>query len=81
MIGRLGGDEFGLLLPETGKDQALKCGRKIVDILKEQKPPVNVSIGVALADGFAAEENSLISRADAAMYQAKSRGGSQVIVH
>jgi diguanylate cyclase (GGDEF)-like protein/PAS domain S-box-containing protein len=74
---RFGGDEFALLLPETGKEAASLVAKKIVLALGEtyslgeEQVDLGVSIGIAAypEDGKLSEE--LIKKADSAMYCAK----------
>jgi diguanylate cyclase (GGDEF)-like protein/PAS domain S-box-containing protein len=81
-VGRLGGDEFAVICEDTGADEALVAARRILAAF--EKPvrvdghdhPVGISIGIALAPPHPFDE--LIRRADAAMYDAKQRGGAQI---
>ena len=85
---RYGGDEFVILMPETSKDQALAAGRRIgaeiaaaAFLATEKCGPLHLtaSIGVAAFPDDATDPESLVRRADEAMYQvkARSRGGVQ----
>lgn len=86
VVGRYGGDEFVVVLPQATRDNARAVAGKIVSSLRRQ--PVRVgsedvavtaSIGVADArPGEAAED--LLRRADEALYQAKE-GGRDDIAH
>ncbi|SAL43888.1 sensor domain-containing diguanylate cyclase [Caballeronia humi] len=79
-IGRLGGEEFGLLLPQT----ALADAQAVLERLRKrfhhehcahlpEDASLTVSIGITeLAEGDATEW--ILSRADLALYEAKSRG-------
>lgn len=81
---RWGGEEFLILLPATGRDEAMKVAEKIRSIIAESplhcdghEVPVTISFGVAAFNG----ENQvadLIKRADAAMYRAKREGRNRV---
>ncbi len=80
-VARLGGDEFVLVQEDLEHpDMAEQVARKVLDTFSDHFPigphglSVNVSIGVALypADGTAPE--SLLMRADLAMYRAKEAG-------
>ncbi|SAK60364.1 diguanylate cyclase [Caballeronia arationis] len=79
-IGRLGGEEFGLLLPQT----SLADAQAVLERLRKrfhhehcahlpEEAALSVSIGITeLAEGDATEW--ILSRADLALYEAKSRG-------
>lgn len=82
---RYGGEEFAVLLPETGITDALGVAERIrncfaatpVALANGSALPVTVSIGVALANsGESAAE--LLRRADDACYQAKTSGKNRV---
>ena len=83
---RYGGDEFLILMPETSKDQAIAAARRIGGEIARQpflaeKPygPIRLtaSLGVAAFPDDARDPESLIRRADEAMYHVKAsqRGG------
>ena len=84
-IARLGGDEFVILCPDLGDPatEASAVAERVTAVIAQPfhlgDPPqdfyVSASVGVGLAaPGDTAE--SLLARADAAMYAAKNRGGS-----
>ncbi len=86
-FGRLGGEEFGLLLPETNLEQARVVAERIQKTWENS--PVNldsvpifstVSIGVAEAAIDDKTFDDLLRRADRMMYKAKERGKNQVAV-
>ena len=77
-VSRFGGDEFGVLLVGSGAEGARRVSEKILEALQ---PPirqpeadfhVGVSIGIAQAPDLGTDPETLLARADAAMYQAKS---------
>jgi len=82
VIARLGGDEFALWLDDISADTANNRCEALIessDFLKEYSgspdKPLGVSVGLALYDPKTKEEiESLISRADGAMYEAKRSG-------
>src|ERR1700677_398448 len=79
---RFGGDEFGLVLPETGHAPAHLVARRICDNLANdgREPKLSVSIGVAIYPGDGENVDSLLGAADASLYSMKatrhSRGTS-----
>jgi diguanylate cyclase (GGDEF)-like protein len=81
---RYGGDEFAIVMPNSGRASALACAERIRRRLAEHRaseadtqPQLTMSIGVALiAPGDAAAD--LILRADRSMYQAKADGKNLV---
>lgn len=85
-FGRLGGEEFGLLLPETNLQQALVVAERIQKIWEGS--PVNldgmlihstVSIGVAEASSMDKTFEDLLRRADQMLYKAKETGRNRVV--
>lgn len=86
VFGRLGGEEFGLLLPETNLQQALIVGDRIQMIWEQS--PVNldgelihstVSIGIAEASADDTSFDDLLRRADKMLYKAKETGRNKVV--
>jgi len=78
LLGRSGGDEFLILAPETGFDDARILAHKLLVAVREklhdpQAGPVTVSMGTA---SFKAGDtpDELIKRADLALYRAKQQG-------
>jgi diguanylate cyclase (GGDEF)-like protein len=86
-IGRYGGEELAIVLPETGKSYARVAAERIRHSLS-QKPvniydeslQITVSIGISAypQDGIRSKE--LIEKADRALYSAKERGRNRVCV-
>ena len=85
---RYGGDEFFVLLPETGLKQAIITAEKIRQIFNDSWPYEISGTGalsrVTLSMGVVQREDetsgvALIKRADVAMYNAKNQGGNRVI--
>ncbi|MEN3793484.1 diguanylate cyclase [Fulvimarina sp. MAC3] len=78
---RIGGEEFAILLPSTRQDQALIVANRIHDAVRAKAMhdltpcgSVTVSIGIAMDTGPGESARSLYSRADKALYEAKSAG-------
>ena len=84
-LGRLGGEEFAILLPQTPLDAALTLAERL-RALVEQTPAVvpggtlafTVSLGVAALQAGMADFNEAIKQADEAMYRAKQTGRNRV---
>jgi diguanylate cyclase (GGDEF)-like protein/PAS domain S-box-containing protein len=72
---RFGGDEFALVLPETGRMPANLVARRICDSLANdgRQPKLSVSVGVAIYPDDGANVDSLLGAADAALYAMKTR--------
>ena len=77
-IARLGGDEFGVLLPTGNEDRIGEVVRKILRAIEQpieaegQWLDVGASIGIARFPEHGDKPDTLISRADVAMYLAKA---------
>jgi diguanylate cyclase (GGDEF)-like protein/PAS domain S-box-containing protein len=72
---RFGGDEFALVLPETGQMPANLVAQRICDSLANdgREPKLSVSVGVAVYPDDGANVDSLLGAADAALYAMKTR--------
>ena len=86
-LGRYGGEEFLVILPETDGHQAAKGAERIRKAVKKNMThyenntlKVTVSIGVAVIQETDQNENELIKRADDALYSAKGNGRDQVVL-
>jgi len=85
VIARFAGDEFVLTLPETDRDEAAKCMDRMQTyfaehpmMMSEQAIPVQFSFGIASAlDENIEDTDTLIKRADEALYQDKARKKSR----
>ncbi|MBG0789123.1 MAG: diguanylate cyclase [Desulfovibrionaceae bacterium] len=79
-LARIGGDEFGLLLTDVpGRDGAVAVTKGLLDVLKKpfaikgEEVTVSATIGISFYPDDGLDPVTLISRADAAMYGAKSQ--------
>lgn len=87
-IGRLGGEEFAIMLPETGTDKAHEVAERLCGAVAAQKVPLEgkpavrftTSIGVATLTGVDLSIEALLDRADQALYEAKHGGRNRVVV-
>ena len=72
---RFGGDEFALVLPETGQAAAELVARRICDSLANdgKAPKLSVSVGVAIYPKDGEKVDFLLGAADAALYAMKAR--------
>jgi diguanylate cyclase (GGDEF)-like protein/PAS domain S-box-containing protein len=85
-VARIGGDEFVILLPglanapecEFSAERLLKAIAEPVD-LGQQRVTLSASIGIALYPNHADDADSLLRRADEAMYSAKRTGRNQCV--
>jgi diguanylate cyclase (GGDEF)-like protein len=79
-VSRYGGEEFIVVLPETGASSAIKLAETIrtsIADLENIKRRITVSVGVAALEGSQCNPEELIRRADQALYQAKHMGRNQ----
>lgn len=82
-LGRMGGDEFCLILPETMPEAAGVLADRIIknccewDIAQGQKVQVTVSIGISQVQAEDTSLDAVFARADAALYQSKHHGRNQ----
>ena len=84
-FGRLGGEEFGLLLPETNLEQAKVVADRVQQTWEQTPSNVDghliystVSIGVAEADKEDKTFEDVLRRADRMMYKSKGSGRNKV---
>ena len=83
-IGRLGGEEFGIILPNCDLEQAMtvaqRC-RKQIELTNQsgsQQFKLTASFGVASAPKVAYDFEALFENADKALYQSKNSGKNRV---
>jgi diguanylate cyclase (GGDEF)-like protein len=85
-VGRLGGEEFACVFPETGAEEALACAERVRAAFAGQEIPgappelrCTVSIGIAVYRDERDWE-MLLREADQALYSAKSGGRNRVVL-
>ncbi|RUM51886.1 MAG: GGDEF domain-containing protein [Marinomonas sp.] len=87
-IGRYGGEEFVIIMPNTRTEEALKLMESVriqISDLRlaynglDKKLRVTTSIGIAEVDAETQRYEQVLARADKALYQAKDQGRNQVV--
>ncbi len=85
-FGRIGGEEFACILPETDADAALACAERIrlavaslPIVTPEGSLHITISIGVAQFGAENPEWPQLLAAADRALYRAKREGRNRVV--
>jgi len=86
---RYGGEEFAILLPETPHDQAMMVANRLWRVISKQpavsselKISITASFGVASHEGGGSmTPDTLLDRADQALYIAKNNGRNQVAAY
>jgi diguanylate cyclase (GGDEF)-like protein len=87
VIGRLGGEEFGVLLPRSEQMTVRRAADRLRQMLGDaettwrgQPIRLTVSIGAALCNDADESPAQLLERADHALYQAKNTGRNRTVV-
>lgn len=88
VIGRFGGEEFVILLPEMNRSEASETAERLRGLISDtpqplgdgRTVPLTISIGVSVFPDNGADASALCAAADKAMYQAKSNGRNQVVL-
>jgi diguanylate cyclase (GGDEF)-like protein len=88
VVARYGGDEFALVLPDTGSAGAVMVGERIRDRVDAHRflqavgldIHLTASVGVATSPDVAASVEGLIQAADEAMYRVKDHGKNGIFV-
>lgn len=87
ICGRYGGEEFIVMLPESGGDIAVAAAERIRLSIQALVIPcdgvdlnVTVSIGISILEPGCADLEALIGRSDQALYEAKQTGRNRVCV-
>jgi diguanylate cyclase (GGDEF)-like protein len=86
VFGRLGGEEFGCLLPDTSLTEATAIAEALRSRIASQNlafdgttVQVSVSVGIAVTGAGIATIDRLLAEADAGLYQAKRSGRDRVV--
>ena len=85
IVGRLGGDEFGIMLTQCSHGDALRVAEKVRKTIVDlhfawgvRSYRIGVSIGVVLLDGSNSSLKEVMKSADAACYMAKEKGRNRI---
>jgi diguanylate cyclase (GGDEF)-like protein len=87
LAAKYGGDEFALLLPQTGLEGAVRLGERILRAVRrfrfDGRTPglLTCSIGVSVYPDDGCTVEGLIERADAALYRAKAKGKNSITTY
>jgi len=88
LVGRYGGEEFLVILPETDKDQAKFAAERIRQAVQiqpikayDEDLKVTISIGISTFPDDSQEALALIEKADTALYQAKQTGRNKICIY
>jgi two-component system cell cycle response regulator len=87
LVGRLGGEEFILVMPDTGVGEAAIVAERLRAAVAEEpfivdprtSLPITISVGVAAAGENGDKLDDLLKRADDALYAAKNAGRNRVV--
>lgn len=88
IIGRMGGEEFAVVLPETGIEKIFEVAERIREVIADTEVSLpdggkihfTVSIGIATLADRCLSIDSLLKQADQALYQAKESGRNKVAI-
>jgi diguanylate cyclase (GGDEF)-like protein len=84
VVARIGGEEFALILPETGLPGAIFVAEKIRLAVQQAGStlprPLTLSIGISVLQGTDIDAEVLIQQADLALYEAKGKGRDQICI-
>jgi diguanylate cyclase (GGDEF)-like protein len=85
IVGRLGGEEFVLLLPEATLDKALAAGERFRQLIADcaivassRRIAVTISVGASVARVSLNDFGEVLKEADIALYEAKRSGRNRV---
>jgi diguanylate cyclase (GGDEF)-like protein len=88
LLGKYGGEEFCVILTETDLDSAKFAAERIRQAIEtktvsvyDESLKITISIGISAFPDNAEDLNSLIDKADSALYKAKEQGRNRVCVY
>ena len=88
ILGRIGGEEFAVILPETCLKQTTELTERLLDQVRTTKIEIEddrelsltISIGVATVPPLSIDVDTMMKEADKALYKAKSEGRNRCCV-
>jgi len=85
-FGRLGGEEFGILLPETHIEEAMRVAEKLRELLanlpiQRDKTEISFTVSIGVAERVDSDSSleDMLNRADIRMFSAKNAGRNRVV--
>ncbi|MGE4281125.1 MAG: diguanylate cyclase [Magnetospirillum sp.] len=84
LLGRMGGEEFAIVLPGVARDRATEVAERIRSaceaetVLSDNGFRVRLTVSIGVAEGDGHQIDALLKQADLALYQAKENGRNQV---
>jgi diguanylate cyclase (GGDEF)-like protein len=82
VVGRMGGDEFAILMPEAGKGEVVKIIKRLHELLMAEfginEWPITLSMGVITCTTTPPDITELMKEVDALMYEVKRSGKNRV---
>jgi diguanylate cyclase (GGDEF)-like protein len=86
-VGRLGGEEFAVVLHNVGRERAMVIAERLrcafaeaTSVLDGCAVGATASVGMVFSDGADFDASELLTQADKALYEAKERGRNRVEV-
>ena len=86
-MARYGGEEFVILMPGIDRDSALAAAQRLCLTIertrftyRKQSIPLTISIGVSRVESEDQDQESIFTRADKALYQAKNSGRNRAVL-
>jgi diguanylate cyclase (GGDEF)-like protein/PAS domain S-box-containing protein len=84
VVGRLGGEEFAVLLPDTPEPAAQEVANRLLQAIRQLQFSgdlrISASIGIACLDKSGQSFDVLLGQADAALYRAKAQGRDRAVL-
>lgn len=87
LVGRYGGEEFLIVMPQTGSEAAALLANRLLEELRKTEVAINggaisVTCSIGIASARRDEQvDALVNRADQAMYSAKEQGKDRTVVN